>query len=183
MNLDPPYENDEDVLDRLLKEKSSEVQAFIKAQLFHKPNSKWNQDEKNVFLKMNYKSPSMYSSLTNMGFITPGKTTIREWYSKIPFTVGISDYIINIIKEKCEDMKSINKKCVLCFDEMSLKYAYEYDQKNDFVAGYEDFGGEFGRNSKPAKHALVFMLNGLNKQWKQVNIDTLIYVNIISYFF
>lgn len=181
MNLDPPYENDEDVLDRLLKEKSSEVRAFIKAQLFHKPNSKWNQDEKNVFLKMNYKSPSMYSSLTNMGFITPGKTTIREWYSKIPFTVGISDYIINIIKEKCEDMKSINKKCVLCFDEMSLKYAYEYDQKNDFVAGYEDFGGEFGRNSKPAKHALVFMLNGLNKQWKQVNIDTLIYVNIISY--
>lgn len=120
----------------------------------------------------------MYSSLSNMGFITPGTTTIRYWYSKIPFSVGISEHIIKIIKEKYEDMKPLNRKCVLCFDEMSIKYAYEYDLKNDIVAGFEDFG-ELGRVNKPAKHALVFMLCGLNKQWKQVS--NLIYVSFNSY--
>lgn len=60
-----------------------------------------------------------------------------------------------------------NKRCVLLFDGMSIKYSLVYDENNDVVCGYEDFG-EHGRRNKPAKHALVFMLCGLNQQWKQM---------------
>lgn len=73
--------------------------------------------------------------------------------------------MLNIIKEKLEVME--NKRCVLLFDEMSIKYSLIYDEHNDVVCGYEDFG-EHGKRDKPAKHALVFVLCGLKQQWKQV---------------
>lgn len=52
-------------------------------------------------------------------------------------------------------------------DEMTIKNNLQFNEKYDEIFGYEDFA-EHGRNPTPAKHALVFMLCGINKQWKQV---------------
>lgn len=122
---------------------------------------------------MNYKSPIFYKYLHSLGFILPCKKTIRAWYSDIPFNIGISDYILNVIKHKTESLDPMNKQCVLLIDEMSIKYEVEYDSKRDVIFGYEDLG-EFGRNQNLAKHALVLMLAGINKPWKQVYIFKLI---------
>jgi len=65
-------------------------------------------------------------------------------------------------------MPDINQKCILVFDEMSVKNELEYNSKDDKVYGFEDFG-EFGRVKAFANHALLLMLRGLNKSWKQVN--------------
>lgn len=101
-----------------------------------------------------------------MGFTLPGVSTMRDWYNTISFDTGLSEEMINIIQEKLEDMNPINRKCILLLDEMTIKNNLQYDEKTDKIYGYEDYQ-EFGRTSKPAKHALVFMLSGINKQWKQ----------------
>ncbi|KAK9751653.1 Transposase protein [Popillia japonica] len=53
----------------------------------------------------------------------------------------------------------------LMFDEISLSPGFAYDSKLKKVVGYVDLGVN-GRRSA-ANHALVFMLSGLHKAWKQ----------------
>lgn len=142
------------IIEDYLNNKTEEVKLFVKAQLFHNPKARWSLEEKDLFIKMNYKSPVFYKYLHSLGFTLPCKKTIRAWYSDIPFNIGISDYILNAIKNKTESMDPMNKKCVLLIDEMSIKYEVEYDSKRDVIFGYEDLG-EFGRNQNRAKHALV----------------------------
>lgn len=103
----------------MISEKSAEVQVFINAQLFHTPHSKWSQEERSLFLKLQYKSPSAYESLRKIRFAAPGESTIRDWYNQIPFDTGLSKEMVNIIKDKLEDMNPINRKCILLLDEMS----------------------------------------------------------------
>ena len=53
------------------------------------------------------------------------------------------------------------------FDEMSIREHLHFNQKNDCIEGFEDLG-RHGRTSNIANHALVFMLRGLRKRWKQL---------------
>jgi len=52
------------------------------------------------------------------------------------------------------------------FDEMSIRGHLHFNQKIDFIEGFE-YLGRHGRTSNIANHALVFMLHGLLKRWKQ----------------
>ena len=63
-------------------------------------------------------------------------------------------------------MKELDKYCVLLFDEMALEPGLQYNKKERYVDGFEDFGS-FGRAPKLADTANVFMLRGIHKQWKQ----------------
>lgn len=62
-------------------------------------------------------------------------------------------------------MQELEKICIVCFDEMSLKSALSYDKHNDCCLGFEDNG--INRSKMIAKHGLVFMLRGVNFKWKQ----------------
>jgi hypothetical protein len=52
------------------------------------------------------------------------------------------------------------------FVEMPIRESLYINQKFDCIEGFEDLGGR-GRTSNIANHALVFMLRGLHKKWKQ----------------
>jgi len=52
------------------------------------------------------------------------------------------------------------------FDEMSIREYFHFNQKIDCIEGFEDLGIH-GRTSNIANHALVFMLHGLCRRWKQ----------------
>ncbi|KAI4463237.1 transposase protein [Holotrichia oblita] len=54
--------------------------------------------------------------------------------------------------------------CRLIFDEMSLKQHLQYDGKRDIISGYEDYGTE--RENNYSNTALVFLVQGLRKAWK-----------------
>ena len=56
--------------------------------------------------------------------------------------------------------------CCLMFDEMSIREHLHFNQKFGCIDGFEDLGSH-GRTSSIANHALVFMLRGLRKKWKQ----------------
>lgn len=141
----------------------------MKSQLLHTKNTKWSTDEKELFLKFHYKSPSFYKYLEKEGFVLPSLRTIIRWYDLMSFDTGISYDILHMLKHKLSEMPDINKKCLLVFDEMSIKNELEYNSKEDKVYGFEDLG-EFGRVRSFANHALLFMLRGLNKSWKQVSL-------------
>jgi hypothetical protein len=49
---------------------------------------------------------------------------------------------------------------------MSIREHLHFNQKIDCIEGFEDLG-RHGRASNIANHALVFMLHGLHKRWKQ----------------
>jgi hypothetical protein len=52
------------------------------------------------------------------------------------------------------------------FDEMSIKENLHFNQKFGCIEGFEDLGSH-GRTRSVANPALVFMLRGLRKKWKQ----------------
>ncbi|KAJ8911783.1 hypothetical protein NQ315_008836 [Exocentrus adspersus] len=69
--------------------------------------------------------------------------------------------------QKINNMSEADRCCSLIFDEMSLSPSFYYDANNQLIYGYEDLG-HLGRINKQANHALVFMVRGLRKTWKQV---------------
>jgi len=52
------------------------------------------------------------------------------------------------------------------FEEMSIRETLHFNQKFGCPDGFEDLGSH-GRTRNIANHALVFMLRGLRKRWKQ----------------
>lgn len=66
---------------------------------------------------------------------------------------------------KCEAMPENKRKCIVAFDEMSIKESIEFNKKLDFIEGFEDLG-PLGRNAKHATHALVFSIKSIYGKWK-----------------
>ena len=57
-------------------------------------------------------------------------------------------------------------KHVLLFDEVSISRGLSYDVKEDHVLGFVNDGVSV--KPKFSDHALVFMLRGIRRKWKQV---------------
>ena len=69
------------------------------------------------------------------------------------------------MKIKAKSMLPEDQKCILLADEISLKSGYHYNSKEDTISGVEDYGEE--RTKVGANSALVFMLRGIKRKWKQ----------------
>jgi hypothetical protein len=63
-------------------------------------------------------------------------------------------------------VETIEKHCVLMFDEISLSPGLKYNSRTDSVVGFVDSGGS-ARCLAFADHALTFMVKGIYKKWKQ----------------
>ena len=63
-------------------------------------------------------------------------------------------------------MKPHDRLCHIMFDEMKTKPGLAYYSKYDQIIGFENCGRN--SSSQLAIHALVFMVHGIFKQWKQV---------------
>ncbi|KAG1674653.1 hypothetical protein GQR58_015022 [Nymphon striatum] len=71
------------------------------------------------------------------------------------------------LKLKTQSMKEDKDKAVsLVFDEMAIKEHLQYGTLGDTIEGFEDFG-QLGKSKYIANHALVFMIRGLCRKWKQ----------------
>lgn len=53
------------------------------------------------------------------------------------------------------------------FDKMSLEPGLKFNEKNDLMLGFENFGDIVTKHY--TNHVLVFMLKGISKKWKQPN--------------
>ncbi|KAJ8911915.1 hypothetical protein NQ315_016256, partial [Exocentrus adspersus] len=99
-------------------------------------------------------------------FALPSRKTIMKLLNRIPVRPGICEPIFDILKVEVKQFKNpLDKYCVLIFDEMSLKSAFQWNMFDASVEGFEDFG--YKRTNRIANHVQVFMLRGIRRKWKQ----------------
>ena len=143
---------------------------FINSQLRNvekKPSAKrWTEQDKIFALSLYKRSPKLYRYLS-VYFQVPSTRTLKTILSNIPLDTGINKPLLDHLKNVCQTMNKLDKCCSLIFDEISLSSGFFYDANKDKAFGYEDLG-HLGRTSRHANHALVFMLRGMRKTWKQV---------------
>ena len=126
----------------------------------------WTPKEKELSLAMYYRSPRQYKAFEKMGFKLPSVRTVQRWVSVLRMKAGIDNAVIKQFSIFVKTMSEMEKKCVVIFDEMTIKKWVFYDKEWDFEEGLQDLG-EFGsRNSEQASHVLVFMVHGLTYNWK-----------------
>lgn len=127
---------------------------------------RWTEQDKTFALSMYKRSPRLYKYLTNY-FLLPSSRTLKHILSKIPFDTGMNSLLLEQLKIKTAEMEELDRYCIVAFDEIFLNSGYHYEAHKEQISGYEDLG-ELGRTSKEANHALVFMIRGLRRSWKQV---------------
>jgi len=57
---------------------------------------------------------------------------------------------------------------VLLIDGLKLRKTIKYQEQADRFGGYEDLGPVMGRSSRVATEAVVTMLRGIVRRWKNV---------------
>lgn len=104
----------------LLSILSSVAKTVVLMQLREKRRI-WNQKEKEFATAFYYKTPAGYSFLRRKGVILPAINTIRGWIAENSFKTRIDDGLLEQLKIKCDTLTPNQRKCVMAFDEMSIK--------------------------------------------------------------
>jgi hypothetical protein len=99
-------------------------------------------------------------------FQLPSTRTLKHLLSKIPFECGLIKPVIENLKLHVESMDELDRCCTLIFDEVSLCKGFHYETSKQRISGFEDLGS-LGRTDRYANHALVFMVRGIRKNYKQ----------------
>lgn len=98
-------------------------------------------------------------------FNLPPIRCLQRFVKNWPEEPGISDTVFNSIKIRTDTMEQMDRICVLCLDEMSIKSSLFYSIKRDKIIGFHDTGSN--KSFNVAQNALVIMARGLKKNWKQ----------------
>lgn len=125
----------------------------------------FTKKEQDFSISFYYKSPKAYRFLRRQGILLPSVSSIRGWIGQCIFKTGIDSSVLDQLQKKYSSMSTEERKCILAFDEMSIKKNLEYSKKLEIIEGYEDLG-PLGRFPKLAKQVLVFSIRGLYHKWK-----------------
>ena len=114
---------------------------------------------KSLTISLYHASGKAYWLLSKL-FVLLSKSSLCRYISEMRISIGISQGALKTIQKKVQQMAKIEKLCILCMDEMSLKTHLFYSIPRDKIIGLEDFEGGC-RTNKVATSALVFMVRGL----------------------
>ncbi|CAH1366216.1 unnamed protein product [Tenebrio molitor] len=146
------------------------TKEFINSQLRNanvKPTARrWTEQDKAFALSLYKRSPRLYRYL-QVYFQLPSSRSLKAILAKIPFDTGVNSVILEHLRSQISKMNQADSNCTLLFDEISLCQGFHYERVQQYLSGFEDIG-HLGRTNKAANHALVFMVRGVRKQWKQV---------------
>ena len=95
----------------------------------------------------------------------PSRCTLQSILSTVHFAAGINARVFGALQHSVQKMSDRDRYCCLLFDEMSIRENVHFSQKLDCIEGFEDYGTE--RTRWIANHALLFMVRGLHRKWKQ----------------
>lgn len=160
----------DETLEKVLKKMTAAATLLFKSQLKNcsdrKPKGRrWTKEEKILGLTIYKKSPSCYRLLRKI-FVLPSPTCVKSLLSSVHLNSGINKNVLSTLARAVSKMKPGCDHCVLLFDEVALRRQLLYNQHKDQIDGYQDHGIH-GRSCGLANQALVFMLVGLKRKWKQ----------------
>lgn len=146
------------------------TQQFIQSQIRMQPQKprgrRFTTDDKVFALSLYKQSGKAYKVLSKM-FALLSRKCILDLLKKIPFEAGINKRIFEHLKTAVQKIKhKLDRYCTVVFDEISLSASLQYLEQYDKVIGFKDFGGQ-NRSSDFADKALVFMVRGSRKKFKQ----------------
>lgn len=146
----------------------SVISDSLKNQARKPTGKRWNLKNKISALQIFKRSPKTYRFLQHT-MPLPSVRTIQRLLKAVDINPGLNASTLKQLKQKASEMLPANKICALLFDEISLKKRLIYNECSDKVEGYVDFGsGESrGRKSQIADKALVFMVQGIRKKYRQ----------------
>lgn len=96
----------------------------------------------------------------------PAPSTLKPLLSKFKMNVGGHKIILTILKNTTKHFVPSEREYILLWDEMSLRKNLWYNSKADLIEGFQDHATQ-GRSPQPASYALVFMVVGVRKHFKQ----------------
>lgn len=129
-----------------------------------KQGRRFTLDEKILALSLYKPSPKAYRLLSNL-CVLPSRRTLQNLLHEINLTTGINDIIFDNLKQRVAKLPDRYKYCTLLFDEMAIGAGISYDKRNDKIIGFVDNGEQM--NKEFCDHALVFMIRGTVKKFKQ----------------
>lgn len=121
-------------------------------------------DDKIFALSLYKQTPRGYRYLQKV-FALPSKATINKLLTLVPMETGVNSMIFKCLEENIKTMTKEAKLCVLMFDEIFLEAGLTYLSVQDKLIGFHDLGNI--RRQTFANHAMVFMIKGIFKSWKQ----------------
>jgi hypothetical protein len=134
--------------------------AQIDAQTKSKRGRRYDPDFKKFALSLYFLSPRNYKELQKL-FTLPSLQLFTGTWNILP---GINNKIFDALAIKLNSLPLIERHCILCADEMSLKAHLFYNASRDEIIGFEDTGNN--KSPKPAKNALVIMARSIAGNWK-----------------
>ncbi|XP_046401743.1 uncharacterized protein LOC124167740 [Ischnura elegans] len=131
-----------------------------------KPHAKKYGAELRAFaLTLNFYSPRAYKFVRKtFNTCLPHPRTISKWYSSMNGSPGVTMESLNTLRLQVNQSK-YPIYCTLLVDDMAIRKHVEWDGFK--YHGYVNFGTEFSDDDIPvAKEATVFMIVGVNANWK-----------------
>lgn len=157
------------LLDKYYPEKTAEF-LKLQARLFQQKTRgrRYNSSFKQHCLAIYFANPKAYRNLAHKSkiFCLPSCNTLKKFTQHFYIDPGVQDNIFQILKLKVDSLAEINKYCIICIDEMSLKKHLFYNITRDKVIGFEDIGQSHSVEL-PAQNAAVVMVRGICQSWKQ----------------
>ncbi len=152
-----------------LSSRLTPVQANFVAMMLRNSGKKkqawrFTKDDKNFAMSAYKQSPKAYRHYRDY-FGGPGKKTIYEHAAYVRFEAGINPKLFNFIKSAVNNLKDVEKYVTVSWDEMSLETHLDFNTVKDYIDGFVDYGDH--REQKFGTHALVFMVRGVTKEFKQ----------------
>ena len=129
-----------------------------------KMGRRFTEQEKIMALSVYKQGPKCYR-LLRKAFVLPSPLTLSRLIAKANLRAGINEKLFKVIEQKLKRFKGADKLCILLFDEMAITPHFDYNQRKDEISGFVD-NGKLKKN-QIADHALVFMIRGILRNYKQ----------------
>ncbi|KYM98250.1 THAP domain-containing protein 9 [Cyphomyrmex costatus] len=138
--------------------------AQVNAQLKSKRGRRYDLEFKKFALSIYFLSPRTYRELQQSIALPSVLRSLHLFTERWNILPGTNDKIFEALKLKLNSLPLIERHCVLCADEMSLKSHLFYNVSRDEIIGFEDNGDK--KSCVPAKSAFVIMARSIAGEWK-----------------
>jgi hypothetical protein len=93
--------------------------------------------------------------------------TLQSLLNTVYFRTDINTHVFDVLHHSLQKMSEKDWYCCLLFDETSVRENVWFNQKFDRIEGFEDLGSQGRTCCNIANHALLFLICGLHRKWKQ----------------
>lgn len=150
---------------------SKELAEFIIVQISESMKSakgrRYSDEFKLKCLSLYFAGPKVYKTILTKLFYLPGPQALTKLVRGITISPGLEvPNVFRTLKIKADSFNEMDRYCVLCVDEMSIKANFFFNISADYVVGVED-SGHGKRLFKPARTATVLLVRGMFSNWKQ----------------